>query len=233
MTSYIGFDLETTGVDTKTDKPVQISLIQANDSGFTRILINTLCNPMMPIHPEAQKVHGISNEMVKNHPDYAIALWNTDLLAETVRTDEVLITMNGKSFDVPMASNCLGAPAFANFPHFDVYQAACRYFPDLKQRRLGALHQHFFNESLQGAHDATVDVLASIRIATEMSKQTGLRIEEMIEDLNVPKPYSIMPFGKYAGWMLDDLPKSWAKFMAKQGNMSEDLKATVDYVLGV
>ena len=233
MTKFFGFDLETTGVNPQQDRPVQISLVHADDSGYSRVLINTLCNPCMPIDPEAAKIHGISDEQIRNHPDYLIALFNMQILIERMHTDEILITMNGKSFDLPMADACMGQDVLGHLPHFDVYQAACRYFPDLKVRKLGALYQHFFQEALSGAHDATVDVLASIRIAKEMSKKTHLTIHEMVQDLHTPKPYSIMPFGKYAGTLVDDLPKSWAKFMVKQPNLSPDLKATVDYVLAV
>ena len=230
---FFGYDLETTGVNPATDKPVQISLVHADDQGYQRVLINTLCNPCQLIDPEASMVHGITEAQLRSAPDYLFALYQVQLVVATMRKDELLITMNGKSFDLPMTEACIGQNPFAGMLHFDVYQAACRYFPELKGRKLGQLYQFFFNETLSGAHDATADTLAAIRVAQEMTKHTHTSLQEMAKDLAVPKPYPIMPFGKYAGLTLDEIPKSWAKWMSNQPSLSDDLRATVDYVLSV
>ena len=166
--------------------------------------------------------------------DYAVIAYTIKQLVETIGSeDSILVTMNGKSFDQPIIDRCLGNPVFEGMKHFDVYQAACRYYPDMKSRKLGDLYRHFFKTELANAHDAAVDVSATMDVAEVMKKQSHLKWDELIADLDVPKPYSIMPFGKYAGLTADELPRSWATYMNKIEELSPDLRATVDYVLGL
>jgi DNA polymerase III epsilon subunit-like protein len=229
----IGFDLETTGVDRLKTTPVQMSLVM-REEGAQRILFNSLCNPYQPIEQGASETHGITDRMVRNMPDYAIASFNLKQLVDVlIKKGDILVTMNGKAFDIPIIDRCLGQSMFGDVPHFDVYQASCRYFPDLKSRKLGDLYRHFFGVALEGAHDAMVDTMATLDIAERIRKETRLTFQELVKDLNEPKPYAIMPFGKYAGSTLDQLPKSWAKFMSKAPDLSPDLRATVNYVMAM
>ena len=229
--SRLGFDLETTGVNTQTDKPVQIGLVvqEAENSGH-RGLMNCLCNPLMPIYKDASDVHGITDADVVSAPDYVIGAWTLKMVVEAVKP-EMLITMNGKSFDIPMIDNCLGESVFGDIPHYDVLQMAFRYFPALKSRKLSDLYAYFFNETLSGAHDAVVDIVGSMRVFDAMRAKIGMSYSDLLTELNTPKPYTVMPFGKYAGCTIDEMPVGWAKFMAKQGQLSPDLQATVDYIL--
>jgi DNA polymerase-3 subunit epsilon len=228
----LGYDLETTGTSVAHDRPVQISLVSFDPStSGTRVLLNALCNPCKAIDPKASEVHGITAERLANMPDYAIALWQVALMVDALKPD-ALVTMNGKTFDVPMTANLLGVDPFAGLMHFDILQIAFRYYPELKSRKLSALHQHFLNESLEGAHDATADVIGSLRVFEAMRRHLTMPYEKLHEELAQPKPYSVIPFGKYAGCLIDEVPRSWAVFMNKQGDLSADLQATVDAILG-
>ena len=84
---------------------------------------------------------------------------------------------------------------------------------------------------MTGAHDATADTLASVRVAQEVANRLHLTFDELIEDLNEPQPYETMPFGKYHMVPLDKLPRGWATYMNSIDDLSPDLQATVDYVL--
>ena len=55
------FDLETTGLDTKRDRIVELAIIRLSPDGddFQRV---RRFNPGIPIHPEASAVHGIFDE---------------------------------------------------------------------------------------------------------------------------------------------------------------------------
>jgi DNA polymerase III epsilon subunit-like protein len=227
----LSFDLETTGVDVKTTRPVQVSLVSYDQNAeAVRILMNALCNPLMEIEDGASAVHGITAQKVVRMPDYQVVLFQ---LAHLVRCypDHILVTMNGKSFDLPITKACLGYDPFEGLPHFDVLQAAYRYFPDLTSRKLGDLYAHFFGMSLEGAHDATADALASVRIAREIAKRMRMSVSDLIRDLDEPKPYSIMPFGKHKGLTLDQIPVGWARYMTNVPDLAPDLRSTVDYVL--
>jgi DNA polymerase III subunit epsilon len=64
---FIAFDLETTGIQPRTDAVVEIGAVcfDGNEPGAT---FCTLINPGRPIPPEASAVNGITDEMVTDCP---------------------------------------------------------------------------------------------------------------------------------------------------------------------
>lgn len=232
----LGFDVETTGTD-KTDRPVQACLMVRSEDG-DRVLVNELINPGIPIQDGAAEVHGIVDASVQGMPDHVIAAWKYQLLCNTLKeTDRVvLVTYNGRSFDVPMIDRCLGSAVF-DVEHIDVLQFARRFFPLVKGsvskggRTLSELYLHFLGRELEGAHDASKDVQATLDLLDAMRKKAGMTIDALVEDQRVFKPYTIMPIGKYAGYAISDVPVSWAQFMNDK-DLDGDLRATVDAILG-
>jgi DNA polymerase III epsilon subunit-like protein len=236
----IGFDFESSGLSIVHDKPVQACLVLRQDS-VDRVLMNTLVNPCKPIAPEASNVHKIYDHQVKSMPDYAMIAWQMQLLGEQIG-EYVLVTFNGHSFDVPMANNCLGAPVF-NAPHIDVLRFARHHFPEVRGTRskggktLGELYELFCNKPLSGAHDAAVDVIGTLDLLDAMRIKAGATYERLIEEQSKPLPYTVMPFGKYAGQPRTSVPESYAKWMRDNAEqkgepLDADLKATVDAILG-
>lgn len=64
---FIAFDIETTGFLPKVDQIVEIAAVRFTD-GRPSEAFSTLVNPKVLIPPGAMKVHGITDEMVKNSP---------------------------------------------------------------------------------------------------------------------------------------------------------------------
>ena len=62
----IFLDIQTTGVNAKNDRIVEIAII--DDVG--EILLNTLVNPLQLIPDHARRIHGITNDDVKDAPTY-------------------------------------------------------------------------------------------------------------------------------------------------------------------
>ena len=65
----IFFDLETTGVDIMSDRIVELSLIKVYPNGTEEVKSRRL-NPERPIPAEATKVHGITDDDVKDAPTF-------------------------------------------------------------------------------------------------------------------------------------------------------------------
>jgi DNA polymerase-3 subunit epsilon len=63
------FDLETTGVDTRTDRIVEIGVTQLHPDG-KRVNYHTLVNPGRPIPKGASDKHGITDDMVVGKPRF-------------------------------------------------------------------------------------------------------------------------------------------------------------------
>ena len=64
---FVVIDIETTGLNKVYDRIVEVAAIRyVNGVEFGKFA--TLVNPQMPIPPDAQAIHGISNAMVRNSP---------------------------------------------------------------------------------------------------------------------------------------------------------------------
>ena len=63
------FDLETTGLETKTDRVVEISCVKIH-TDMSRELLTLRINPQMPIPEAAAAVHGIRNADVADEPTF-------------------------------------------------------------------------------------------------------------------------------------------------------------------
>ena len=65
----IFFDIESTGLNVATDRIVEICAVKVMPNGDEEIKTRRI-NPTIPISKEAQQVHGISNEDVKECPTF-------------------------------------------------------------------------------------------------------------------------------------------------------------------
>ena len=66
----LGFDLETTGLDYRSDRIVQYALIGSDEDG-SHINQTALVNPRRSIPPESSRVHGITDEDVKGESEFS------------------------------------------------------------------------------------------------------------------------------------------------------------------
>ena len=66
------FDLETTGVNVSNDRIVEISVIKINKDK-TEDSKTWLINPTIPIPAKVSVIHGITDEMVKDKPNFSDA----------------------------------------------------------------------------------------------------------------------------------------------------------------
>ena len=91
------FDLETTGVNVSNDRIVEISVIKINIDK-SEDSKTWLINPTIPIPAKVSVIHGITDEMVKDKPNFS------ELASEISGfiKDCHLAGFNSNKFDVPM-----------------------------------------------------------------------------------------------------------------------------------
>jgi DNA polymerase-3 subunit epsilon len=91
------FDLETTGLDTKRDRIVELAIIRLSPDGddFQRV---RRFNPGIPIHPEASAVHGIFDEDLTAEAPFESRARNLFQLLDPCD----LGGFNVRRFDLPM-----------------------------------------------------------------------------------------------------------------------------------
>lgn len=95
----LALDIETTGLDMEEDEILQISLV--DDKGKTVFTSYT-----KPKHhtewPEAEEVNHISPEFVEYKPTFSEI---KPIVQKIIDSTELLITYNGKTFDIPFLIN--------------------------------------------------------------------------------------------------------------------------------
>lgn len=173
----IFFDLETTGLDVKTARIVEIAFMkmfpdERVESFLTRV------NPEMLIPADATKVHGINNFDVMDKPTFKkIAM---DVWAMLENSD--LAGYNLIKFDVPILINELKR-AGIEYSVENVNLVDVLKIYRLKERRdLSAAYRYYCQKELKDAHSALKDTQATLEIfkaQTEKYPDLPSTIEEL------------------------------------------------------
>jgi DNA polymerase-3 subunit epsilon len=171
-------DLETTGIDLATDKIIEIAIVRMMPDGSVQKK-RKLINPQKPIPPASTSIHGITDEMVKDAPTFKQVaneikqfLHNCDLGG-----------YNSNRFDIPMLveeflRNGMEFPMEAR-KLIDVQ----KIFHLMEQRTLGAAYKFYCNKTLDNAHSAEADALATLEVLhaqIQRYPQLGLTLESIL-----------------------------------------------------
>ena len=101
----MGFDTETTGVDTLNDRIVQAVLVYNGTDG-SEIVKEYIINPGVPIPEDAAKIHGFTDEFVqKNGTDPKTTLEEIANIIISSQTQGYYLVIQNASFDLPILNN--------------------------------------------------------------------------------------------------------------------------------
>jgi DNA polymerase-3 subunit epsilon len=153
------FDLETTGVDLANDRIVQLAMIRVEPEGGEEVF-ESLVNPERPIPPEATKVHGITDDDVRDQPTFAQIRGPV----ERMLAGADLAGFNSIAFDQPMLRAELDRVGstldLAAARHLD----AMVIFKRMERRDLTAAYQFYCDKELRDAHSALADTRATLEV---------------------------------------------------------------------
>lgn len=154
------FDLEATGLNKKSDRIISIGILKYLPGEKQPVRKRYLLNPGVPIPAESTRVHGITDEDVKDAPTFAaIAAHLEDLLK-----DADLAGYNIIGYDIPLLCEEF---ARAHRP-FDVEKRRVldvqKIFFNKEPRTLEAALRFYCGEEHTDAHDALGDVLATVKV---------------------------------------------------------------------
>jgi DNA polymerase-3 subunit epsilon len=153
------FDLETTGIDPRSDKIVEISVLRVNPDGGRDSRTRRI-NPGRPIPPEATAIHGISDDDVRNEPSFRqIARGLLDFLA-----DADLAGFNVSRFDLPLLEREFRSCGLDLVASKRRVIDAMTIFHRKERRDLTAAVSFYLGRSHDGAHAAEADVSATIEV---------------------------------------------------------------------
>ena len=155
FSNYVIIDLETTSRDIRTTGIVEIGAVKVQD-GEISSKFSTLVNPEKPITQGAYKVHGISDDDVRDKPVFK------DLLSEFLAFigDDMLVAHNGFGFDFPILWRLYreATGEMLTNRRFDTLPLARRLFPG-QPASVDALMQRFNIHDVGGRHRALDDTI--------------------------------------------------------------------------
>jgi DNA polymerase-3 subunit epsilon len=171
------FDLETTGVDTATDRIVEISLVKIDVDG-TKSVKTRRINPEMPIPAAATAVHGITDEDVKDEPTFRQIARS---LAQYIEGCD-FGGFNSNRFDLPMlVEEFMRAGVDVDFRKRKFVDVQT-IFHRKEQRTLVAAYKFYCDKDLENAHSAEADTLATYEVLEAQIERYG-DIGNTIEEL--------------------------------------------------
>jgi DNA polymerase-3 subunit epsilon len=156
----IFFDLEATGLNLTRDRIVQIALIKLFADGRPAEERELKINPTVPVSAEAEAIHGLSNEDLKNEPTFAEVA--ADLYAFIGNAD--LAGYNSNRYDVPLLQEeFYRAGYFLDTTNRRLIDAQ-HIFYQMEPRTLSAALQFYAGNKMENAHDALADVRAAVDV---------------------------------------------------------------------
>jgi DNA polymerase-3 subunit epsilon len=184
---YLFFDTETTGLvqsrlplsDPAQPHLVQLGLVQLDENLEVIQQASIIIKPDNFVIPkEASDVHGITQDKAEKYGvpiKTALSLFNqmclqSDMLiAHNLKFDEMLMQIEANRYQVPdrmanLNKYCTmdASKSIVAIPPTDRMKAAG--ITDYKSPRLEEAYKFFTGKDLDGAHDALVDVLATIEV---------------------------------------------------------------------
>ena len=182
------FDLETTGTNIVNDRIVEISIVKISPDGTREVKTRRL-NPEMHIPEEASAVHGIYDKDVENEPTFRQISQSLYIYLE----DCDLGGYNIIKFDVPVLVKEFSRAglqfSLENRRIIDAYNLYCKMEP----RTLSATYKRFCCKSLEEAHSAEADTLATVEVfEAELERYSRMSKEDMPEDAEFVKDLDVL-----------------------------------------
>lgn len=211
------FDIESTGLNVATDRIVEICAVKVMPNGDQEIKTRRL-NPTIPISPEAQAVHGISDEDVKDCPKFKEIAKS---LAQWISGCDIA-GYNSLKFDIPLlAEEFLRAGVEFDFRKRHLVDVQ-NIFHKMEQRTLSAAYKFYCHKDLENAHSAEADTLATYEI---LKAQLDMYSETLKNDVAMLAEFSTRTrFLDYAGRIvLNDKEQPVLNFGKHKGKLVEDV----------
>jgi DNA polymerase III subunit epsilon len=168
------FDLETTGINVCHDRIVEISIVKLMPNG-EKIIKTKKVNPTIPIPIESSLIHGIYDEDVKDAPIFKNIAKS---LAQFIEGCD-LAGFNIIKFDVPLlVEEFLRAGVDFDVSHRKLIDAQ-KIFHMMEPRTLGAAVKFYCGKTLENAHSAEADTLATLEV---LDAQVQLYENRVVKD---------------------------------------------------
>ena len=189
---------------------LDMNTLEILDEGYSRV------QPGCLIHPEASKVHGITDADVIHAPK----------LGEVYKFEDAVIhSGHHSSFDLKFLAgqydNLIGSLC--------TLALARQYIHDSPNHKLGTLVDHLGLQKGQ-AHNALADCHMTRHLLIHIIEKSGRDLKAHIAAARKVKVIMQMPFGKYKGQKIATLPRWYIDYFADK-EIDPDLRYSFDQAL--
>ena len=160
------FDLETTGLNIQKDRIVEICCIKVEVNGEESI-IHEIINPGIPIPEEVSRIHGISDEHVKEKPSF-------QKLAPSLNQfigNSDFAGFNSNKFDFPILVEEFYRSGIDFETENRKFLDAQRIYHLKEPRNLSAAYSFYCEKKLENAHSAKADTMATWEVIKAQMKK--------------------------------------------------------------
>jgi exodeoxyribonuclease X len=202
------FDIETTGIDAKEDRIIEIAAYDLNPfDGTIEWAGDRLCNPGRPIPPGASAVHHLIDADVADAPLFG----------------QVWSEFSPPAITVYAAHNCEFESAFLPTPRgvdwICTYKAALHAWPDAPAHNNQALRywrgfdsRPTFDRGIAKlAHRAGPDAYVTAHLLLDLLQVAS--VAQLIACTKQPKRYPSLAFGKHRGMKWADVPGDYLAWL--------------------
>ena len=189
---------------------LDMNTLEILDEGYSRV------QPGCLIHPEASKVHGISDADVIHAPKLGEVYKFEDAVIHSGHNAPFDLKFLAGQYDNLIGSLCTLA-------------LARQYIHDSPNHKLGTLVDHLGLQKGQ-AHNALADCHMTRHLLIHIIEKSGRDLKAHIAAARKPKVIMQMPFGKYKGQKIATLPRWYIDYFADK-EIDPDLRYSFDQAL--
>ena len=183
LSKFISFDLETTGLDRKTDSVIEFSGVLFEDGEPTETL-SFLCDPGISIPANIELLTGITNSMVKGNSAFEERL---DTVVEFI--SDIPLVAHNIGFDISFLKQYLKRDRKLKIKNiynrlYDTALLSQALFFYLTDHKLGTVAE-YCGYSKEGAHRAETDAINVGKIFIQLIKRVLLYDFETFQTINL------------------------------------------------
>jgi DNA polymerase-3 subunit epsilon len=205
--SFVCLDGEFTGLDSDNDRVIELAAVR-----FTLTDIEedwqTLIDPLYPISPEAQKIHHITDDMVRGKPKIFEVLptlqafiGDSYIVGHAIFHDIQMLKKEAERYQVDFQ--------IKTDKVIDTLRLA-RSYGDSPNNSLQALATHF-NLEVGKSHRAMDDVLLNVGLFRHLMRRFKT-LKDVQNLLSRPIQMKYMPLGKYKARLFSEIPLAYLKW---------------------
>ena len=177
-TPIVVLDFETTGLDTRNDRIIEIGAVKLVDGHVTEDL-SILVNPGELLKPKITEITGITDQMLRDQPNIVTTM---PRLLEFI--GDCPIAAHNADFDYNILQSELRRQHIEReWTVLDTLTFARKLYPDMKSHRLGVLCKRL-GVSLKNAHRAVHDATATALCLQQMLDEVAKRGADTLDKIN-------------------------------------------------